>query len=78
METLLKIANIETLYYLWDCPSLNRSGCFITRHRNACGNRGMKIKCFKIHYIPTFCVQIKKAPDYSGAYVIFSYNQEHY
>jgi hypothetical protein len=37
----------------------------------------MKIKCFKVQYIPSFCIPIKKAPDYSGAYVILNYNQEH-
>jgi hypothetical protein len=68
---------ITTFYYLRDCPGLYRGRGFIAHRCRACGNRGMKIKCFKVQLIPSFGVQIKKAPDNSGAYVIFSYNQEH-
>jgi hypothetical protein len=39
---------ITPIEYLRDCPSLNRGRGFITRRCNACGNGGMKIKCFKV------------------------------
>jgi hypothetical protein len=39
---------ITTIKDLRDCPNLNRGRGFIPRRCNACGNGGMKIKCFKV------------------------------
>jgi hypothetical protein len=40
--------DITPLEDLGDCPSLNRGRDFITCRCDACGNGGMKIKCFKV------------------------------
>jgi hypothetical protein len=39
----------------------------------------MKIKCFKVQYIPSFCVPIKKSPGVIPGltYIFLIDNQEH-